>query len=46
MHIQTAQGRAIHVKDMGSGPAVMLIHGWPQSGDRWEYQPLALLEAK
>lgn len=45
MHIQTPQGHAIHVKDMGSGPAVILIHGWPLSGDMWEYQTLALLEA-
>jgi len=45
MHIQTDQGHAIHVKDMGSGPAVILIHGWPLSGDMWEYQTLALLEA-
>ncbi|HKT78268.1 MAG TPA: alpha/beta hydrolase [Sphingobium sp.] len=45
MHIQTPGGHAIHVKDMGSGPAVILIHGWPLSGDMWEYQTLALLEA-
>lgn len=45
MHIQTPRGHAIHVKDMGSGPAVILIHGWPLSGDMWEYQTLALLEA-
>ncbi|EZP71616.1 Arylesterase [Sphingomonas paucimobilis] len=45
MHLQTPNGHAIHVKDMGSGPAVILIHGWPLSGDMWEYQTLALLEA-
>lgn len=45
MHIQTRDGHAIHVKDMGAGPAVILIHGWPLTGDMWEYQTLALLEA-
>jgi non-heme chloroperoxidase len=35
----------LHVKDMGSGRPVVLIHGWPLTGDMWEYQTLALLEA-
>jgi non-heme chloroperoxidase len=35
----------LHVKDMGSGKPVILIHGWPLTGDMWEYQTLALLEA-
>lgn len=45
MHIEGANGHAIHVKDMGSGRPVILIHGWPLNGDMWEYQTLALLEA-
>ncbi|HEX7874350.1 MAG TPA: alpha/beta hydrolase [Sphingobium sp.] len=45
MHIETAQGHSIHVKDMGTGKPVILIHGWPLTGDMWEYQTLALLEA-
>lgn len=45
MHIQTRDGHSLHVKDMGDGPAVILIHGWPLTGDMWEYQTLALLEA-
>lgn len=45
MHVHTPEGHAIHVKDMGSGTPVILIHGWPLSGDMWEYQTLALLEA-
>jgi len=45
MHIQTPEGHSIHVKDMGSGHSVILIHGWPLSGDMWEYQTVALLEA-
>lgn len=45
MHIETAQGHSLHVKDMGQGKPVILIHGWPLTGDMWEYQTLALLEA-
>lgn len=45
MRLETSQGHTIHVKDMGSGHPVVLIHGWPLSGDMWEYQTLALLEA-
>src|ERR1700744_4582397 len=32
-------------KDTGKGRPVVLIHGWPLSGDMFEYQALALLEA-
>lgn len=45
MHIEGANGSSIHVKDMGQGKPVILIHGWPLTGDMWEYQTLALLEA-
>lgn len=45
MHIETVKGHAIHVKDMGEGKPIILIHGWPLTGDMWEYQTLALLEA-
>ena len=38
-------GAPLHVKDMGTGPPVILIHGWPLTGDMWEYQTLALIEA-
>ena len=30
---------------MGQGQPVVLIHGWPLTGDMFEYQTLALLEA-
>jgi non-heme chloroperoxidase len=43
--IETRSGVQIHVKDSGKGRPVVLIHGWPLSGDMWEYQSLALLEA-
>jgi non-heme chloroperoxidase len=43
--IETKDGIALHVKDSGKGRPVLLIHGWPLTGDMFEYQTLALLEA-
>jgi non-heme chloroperoxidase len=43
--IQTRDGVNLHVKDAGTGAPVVLIHGWPLTGDMWEYQTVALLEA-
>ncbi len=43
--IKANDGTNIHVKDMGSGEPVVLIHGWPLTGDMFEYQTVALLEA-
>lgn len=43
--ISARDGATLHVKDMGSGAPVVLIHGWPLTGDMWEYQTVALLEA-
>jgi non-heme chloroperoxidase len=43
--IKSNDGTSIHVKDMGRGRPVILIHGWPLTGDMFEYQTLALLEA-
>ncbi|TZG29483.1 alpha/beta fold hydrolase [Sphingomonas montanisoli] len=43
--VNARDGAPLHVKDMGTGPAVILIHGWPLTGDMWEYQTLALIEA-
>ncbi|MEF2070840.1 alpha/beta fold hydrolase [Consotaella aegiceratis] len=43
--VKTQDDIALHVKDMGSGRPVVLIHGWPLTGDMFEYQTLALLEA-
>lgn len=42
--IETRDGTRIHYKDIGSGPPVVLIHGWPLTGDMWEYQTVALVE--
>jgi non-heme chloroperoxidase len=35
----------LYYEDHGSGPPVMLIHGWPLSGRSWEKQLTALLAA-
>ena len=43
--IKAKDGTQIHVKDVGTGRPVVLIHGWPLTGDMFEYQTLALLEA-
>ncbi|WP_062227451.1 alpha/beta fold hydrolase [Aureimonas frigidaquae] len=44
-YIAAKDGVQLHVKDMGQGRPVLLIHGWPLTGDMFEYQTLALLEA-
>lgn len=35
----------LHYEDHGTGPAVVLVHGWPLSAASWERQLPALLEA-
>jgi len=35
----------LYYEDHGSGPPVVLIHGWPLNGDAWEKQTAALLAA-
>jgi non-heme chloroperoxidase len=44
-YAEARDGVKLHVKDMGTGEPVLLIHGWPLSGDMFEYQTVALLEA-
>jgi non-heme chloroperoxidase len=43
--IDSKDGTKIHVKEAGAGKPVVLIHGWPLTGDMFEYQSFALLEA-
>ncbi|MET0170855.1 MAG: alpha/beta hydrolase [Agrobacterium vaccinii] len=43
--VETKDGVQLHVKDIGKGRPVVLIHGWPLTGDMFEYQTLALLES-
>ncbi len=33
--VQTADGATIHVRSGGKGPAVVLIHGFGDTGDMW-----------
>jgi len=40
--ITTRDGVAIHYKDWGEGPAVILSHGWPLQADSWESQAFHL----
>lgn len=35
----------LHVEDHGSGPPIVLIHGWPLSGRSWERQIGPLVDA-
>ncbi|MGU3626059.1 alpha/beta fold hydrolase [Comamonas sp. C24C] len=35
----------LHYQDFGSGPPVVLIHGWPLSGRTWEPQVADLVDA-
>lgn len=36
-------GVSLHVEDHGSGPAVVLLHGWPDSSALWRHQIPALV---
>jgi pimeloyl-ACP methyl ester carboxylesterase len=36
--VKAKDGNEIFFYDCGSGPAVVLIHGWPLNADMWEHQ--------
>jgi pimeloyl-ACP methyl ester carboxylesterase len=38
-------GTALEVSDQGSGPAVLLLHGFPDTGDLWRHQVTGLTRA-
>lgn len=40
--ITTADGTQLYYKDWGTGPTVVLCHGWPLSSDSWAAQMLFL----
>ena len=42
---ENSQPIELYYEDHGSGPPVVLIHGWPLNGDAWEKQSVALLAA-
>lgn len=44
MRVAAKDGTHLYVKDWGSGPPVVLIHGWPLSADSWEHQAVHLAE--
>ena len=37
-YVQAGDGTRLFLNDWGSGPPVVLIHGWPLNADMWEYQ--------
>lgn len=43
-HVKTADGTSIYAREWGTGPAIVLIHGWPLDADMWEYQAVPLAE--
>ena len=43
--IETRDGTRLYAKTWGEGPPVVLIHGWPLSGDSWDPISHALAEA-
>ncbi len=42
--LKTTDGTHLHYTDWGSGPPVVLIHGWPLDGDMWSSQSNFLAE--
>jgi len=44
-YYEVAPNVKLHVTDLGDGPAVVLIHGYPLSDASWEYQYHALVKA-
>ena len=44
-YIKTKDSTDLYVKDWGSGPPVVLIHGWPLNADSWDDQAYALANA-
>lgn len=41
---QSGEKVKIYYQDLGEGPPVVLIHGWPLSHEMWEYQLNTLIE--
>jgi len=44
-HRIQANGLTFHVVNQRSGPAILLVHGWPDSSHIWRYQIPVLVEA-
>ena len=43
--ITTTDKSTLYIKDWGSGPPVILMHGWPLSADSWDDQAMAIADA-
>jgi non-heme chloroperoxidase len=43
--VKTKDNTTLYLKDWGSGPPVILLHGWPLSSDSWDDQAMAIAEA-
>src|SRR6195952_282671 len=43
--IRATDGTRLYAKAWGSGPAIVLVHGWPLNADMWEYQAVPLAKA-
>ncbi len=43
--VTTADHTELYVKDLGSGPPVILLHGWPLSADSWDDQAMAIADS-
>ena len=43
--LTTSDGAQLYYNDWGSGPPVVLIHGWPLNADMWCDQAVALAQA-
>jgi non-heme chloroperoxidase len=37
-HVRTSDGVTLHYLDVGSGPTLLMVHGWSQSAIQWKYQ--------
>lgn len=44
-YVTAADNTKLYVKDWGTGPPVILIHGWPLSADSWDDQAMAIADA-
>jgi len=44
-YITTKDSTKLYVKDWGAGRPVILMHGWPLSGDSWDDQAIAIADA-
>ncbi|GAA1197906.1 pimeloyl-ACP methyl ester carboxylesterase [Kitasatospora gansuensis] len=43
--IESTSGLSMHIAEAGSGPLVLLLHGFPESWYSWRHQLVALAEA-